>query len=117
MNSSDYDSKEIVFIPVEKIVPSPFQPRIHFDEKLILDLASSIEHLGVIQPIVVREKNGLYELIAGERRLEAVKFLKREKIPAIIKNVSDLDAFRIAVSENLKGKTLTQLKLRVQLKV
>jgi len=111
MNSSDYDSKEIVFIPVEKIVPSPFQPRMHFDEKLILDLASSIEHLGVIQPIVVREKNGLYELIAGERRLEAVKFLKREKIPAIVKNVSDIDAFRMAVSENLKRENLNPIEV------
>ncbi len=111
MGTSEYDSKEVVFIPVEKVLPSPFQPRMHFDEKAILDLAASIEHLGVIQPIVVRKKSGFFELIAGERRLEAVKFLKWEKIPAIVKSVSDIDAFRMAVSENLKREDLNPLEI------
>ncbi len=111
MGTSEYDSKEVVSIPVEKVVPSPFQPRMHFDEKSILDLATSIEHLGVIQPIVVRKKSGFFELIAGERRLEAVKFLKWDKIPAIVKNVSDIDAFRMAVSENLKREDLNPLEV------
>jgi len=111
MDSSKYNGKEIVFISVEKVVPSPFQPRINFNEKSILDLASSIKQLGVIQPIVVREKDGLYELIAGERRLEAVKFLKWKKIPAIVKNVSDIDAFRMAVSENLKRENLNPIEV------
>lgn len=111
MGTSEYDSKKVVFIPVEKVLPSPFQPRMHFDEKSILDLATSIEHLGVIQPIVVRKKSGFFELIAGERRLEAVKFLKWEKIPAIVKNVSDIDAFRMAVSENLKREDLNPLEV------
>ncbi len=111
MGTSEYDSKEVVSIPVEKVVPSPFQPRMRFDEKSILDLATSIEHLGVIQPIVVRKKSGFFELIAGERRLEAVKFLKWDKIPAIVKNVSDIDAFRMAVSENLKREDLNPLEV------
>ena len=111
MDNSKYDNREIVLIPVEKVVPSPFQPRINFDEKSILELASSIKQLGVIQPIVVRKRNGLYELIAGERRLEAVKFLKWGKIPAIVKNVSDIDAFRMAVSENLKREDLNPLEV------
>ncbi len=111
MGTSEYDSKKVVFIPVEKVLPSPFQPRMHFDEKSILDLATSIEHLGVIQPIVVRKKSDFFELIAGERRLEAVKFLKWEKIPAIVKNVSDIDAFRMAVSENLKREDLNPLEV------
>jgi ParB family chromosome partitioning protein len=106
-----FKKEEITLIPVKDIIPSPFQPRMHFDEETILNLASSIETLGVIQPIVVRKKNDRYELIAGERRLEAVKFLKRKEIPAIVKDISDLDAFRMAIAENLKRENLNPIEI------
>ena len=105
-------SKNIVDVPIQSIAPSPYQPRKHFDFKTIQSLAESIKNIGVIQPIVVREKgNGRFELIAGERRLEALKYIKAETVPVIIKNVSDLEAFKITLTENIQREELSPIEI------
>ena len=110
-------SKNITEVPIQSIAPSPYQPRKHFDFKTIQSLAESIKNIGIIQPIVVREKdNGRFELIAGERRLEALKYIKAETVPVIIKNVPDLEAFKITLTENIQREALSSVEIATAIK-
>ncbi len=99
-------------LPIEKILPSSFQPRFNFKEDEEFDqLVSSIKEKGVLQPILVREKGeGLYECIAGERRLKAAKKAGLKEIPVIIKNFSDEEAFVVTLIENLQRKNLNPIE-------
>lgn len=99
-------------LPIEKILPSPFQPRYSLKEDEEFDkLVRSIKEKGILQPILVREKaEGLYECIAGERRLRAAKKAGLKEIPVIIKNFSDEEAFIVSLIENLQRKNLNPLE-------
>ncbi|MFE5322295.1 nucleoid occlusion protein [Paenibacillus sp. NPDC056579] len=101
---------EIKNIPVRDIVPSPYQPRTIFDDERIDELCQTIKTHGVIQPIVVRIRDNMYELIAGERRWRAVKKLGLETIPAIIRDFNDSQAASIALIENLQREGLTAIE-------
>jgi ParB family chromosome partitioning protein len=91
---------------------SKFRTRYDLGEKQIAELSSSIKNEGLISPIVVRRKeNSRYQLVSGFRRVEAVRRLGEESIEAIVTDVDDDKAFRIAVSENLKRKSLTPLEI------
>ena len=105
-NSGD----EVQNIPVDEIVPSPYQPRIMFDEERIDELCQTIKTHGVIQPIVVRIRNNKYEIIAGERRFRAVKKLNYKTIPAIVREINDSQAASIALIENLQREGLTAIE-------
>jgi len=104
------DSEEIKQIPVDQIVPNPYQPRTVFDDEKIDELCQTIRTHGLIQPIVVRVRNNQYELIAGERRLRATKKLGLERIPAIIKEFNDTQTASIALIENLQREGLTVIE-------
>ncbi len=94
-------------IPVELIKPNPYQPRKEFSVQGLEELSQSIREYGIIQPITVRKINlGWYELIAGERRLRAVKILGMENIPAIIINSYEHDSAMMAMIENLQRENL-----------
>jgi len=100
-------------LDVEKITPNPFQPRKHFDEKALKELSDSIREHGLLQPIVVIEKEDGYLLIAGERRLRAHKLAEIPTIKAIIANV-DIDEFRLrelALIENIQRENLNAIEL------
>lgn len=101
---------EVKQLPLENIVPSPFQPRTVFDEERIDELLQTIKTHGVIQPIVVRVRDGIFEIIAGERRFRAVKKLGWETIPAIIREFNDSQAASIALIENLQREGLTAIE-------
>jgi len=101
---------EIRQLPVQDIVPSPYQPRTVFDEDRIDELCQTIKTHGVIQPIVVRFRNGKYEIIAGERRYRAVRKLGMETIPAIVREINDSQAASIALIENLQREGLTAIE-------
>ncbi len=102
------DEKNKIFqIPVENIIPNPYQPRQTFDSMAIEELANSIREYGVIQPITVRRlSKDLYELVTGERRLRAVKSLRRPTIPAMLMRIGEDDSAVIALIENLQRKEL-----------
>lgn len=104
------NQEEVKQIAVSDIVPSPYQPRSVFDDERIDELCQTIKTHGVIQPIVVRVRNGKYELIAGERRWRAVTKLGLEHIPAIIREINDSQAASIALIENLQREGLTSLE-------
>ncbi len=102
--------EEVKQISVKEIVPSPYQPRSVFDDDRIDELCQTIRTHGVIQPIVVRVRNGKFEIIAGERRWRAVSKLGKDTIPAIIREINDSQAASVALIENLQREGLTALE-------
>ena len=100
----------VLYVPVEDILPNRFQPRLAFDEKELNELANSIIKYGVIQPIVLRKMGEKYEIIAGERRYKASCLAGLKKIPAIIKDTDDNTSAEIALLENIQRKNLTVIE-------
>src|SRR5699024_1004830 len=100
-----------VQLEVEKIIPNQFQPRTIFDDSKISELAQTLKTHGIIQPIVVRNlEDNKYEVIAGERRLRAAKSLKWDRIPAIIRNLTDTETASVALIENIQREQLTAIE-------
>lgn len=98
-------------IAVELIDRNPYQTRSHFDDKALEELAASIAVSGVVQPIVVRPREGgRYQLIAGERRLLASKKAGKAEIPAIVRVVSDAQAMEMTIVENLQRADLNPME-------
>ncbi|WP_447600158.1 ParB/RepB/Spo0J family partition protein [Nitrospira sp. Nam80] len=96
---------------VESIVPNRYQPRQQFSEAELLDLSRSLKENGLLQPVLVRRKgDGIFELIAGERRLRAAKLAGLEKIPALIRNCSDQESMVLALVENLQRDDLNPME-------
>ena len=107
----DNDNKhDIKYIDTKIIVPNRYQPRKTFDENSISELALSIKEKGVLQPIIVTRSNDQYELVVGERRLRAVKSLDIDKIPCIVKDLTDEDRLEIALIENIQRQDLNPLE-------
>ncbi len=104
------DKDEVVLLHLDDIIPNRFQPREVFDEKALKELAVSIKEHGVIQPIIVRNVNGKYEIIAGERRYKASALAGLTKIPAIIRDLDDKESSKVALLENLQRKNLNAIE-------
>lgn len=105
------DSRETILqLPIAQIKTNKYQPRTDFNQERLNDLINSIREKGVVQPVLVRKIEGGYELIAGERRLRAVKNLGIEKIPAIMKNVNDVDMLEISLIENIQREELNPIE-------
>ena len=102
--------KEVVELYLDDIIPNRFQPREVFNEEALKELAESIKAHGVIQPIIVRKLGDKYEIIAGERRYKASVLAGLTKIPAIIRNLDDKEASKVALLENLQRKDLTPIE-------
>ena len=102
--------QEVVQLHLDDIIPNRFQPREVFDERALKELAASIKEHGVIQPIIVRQVNNKYEIIAGERRYKASALAGMTKIPAIINNLDDKEAAKVALLENLQRKNLNPIE-------
>jgi ParB family chromosome partitioning protein len=96
-------------LPISSVRPNPYQPRSEIDETALAELAASIEASGLLQPIVVRPRNGSYELIAGERRWRAAGRLGWGKIPALVKDVDDQTLLTLALIENLQRDDLSPI--------
>ncbi len=105
------DIKGVAEIEISKITPNPNQPRKHFDETALQELADSIKVHGVIQPLVVNKlDNGNYMIIAGERRWRASKLAGLEKVPVVVKNYSDKQIKEISIIENLQREDLNPIE-------
>jgi len=102
-------------IDINLIEANPYQPRATFDEEALQELAGSIQELGVIQPITVRNlENGKYQLISGERRLRASKLAGIEKIPAYIRATdSDEELLQMALVENIQREDLNAIEIAI----
>lgn len=102
--------QEVVQLHLDDIIPNRFQPREVFDERALKELAASIKEHGVIQPIIVRQVNNKYEIIAGERRYKASALAGMTKIPAIVNNLDDKEAAKVALLENLQRRNLNPIE-------
>lgn len=102
--------KEIFDISLKDIMPNRFQPREIFEDSALQELADSIKQHGVIQPIIVRKVGDKYEIIAGERRFRASQLAGKETIPALVRDIDDKEAAKIALLENLQRKDLTPIE-------
>ena len=103
-------------ISLDEIKLNPNQPRTNFDQKALEELASSIKEIGLIQPITVQKNNGIYELISGERRLRAFKFLNLKDIPAYVREVNDQTSLEMALVENIQRKDLDPIEIAISYK-
>lgn len=104
------DQKEETKVSIDKINPNPNQPRTHFNETLLNELADSIRENGVLQPLLVRKKGEGYEIIAGERRYQASKIAGLEELPVIVKEVDDQKMLELALIENLQRSDLNPIE-------
>lgn len=100
----------VLEIPISQIRTNKYQPRKDFKQDKLNDLINSIKEKGVVQPVLARKVQDGYELIAGERRLRAAKSLGLEKIPAILKNVADVDMLEISLIENIQRQELNPIE-------
>ncbi len=110
LNNTVFKSENKAELPIEKIERCPFQPRTEFNEEALQALSESIKEKGVLQPILVREKNTKYEIIAGERRFKAAKLAGLLTIPAIVRNLSDKETLEVALVENIQRENLNAIE-------
>ena len=105
-----FQSRRIHQLPIDKIVPNPRQPRRHFDEQALRELAESIRQHGVLQPLSVQRTAGGYVLVAGERRLRAAGMAGLTHVPCLLVRASDEDSAVLALIENLQRCDLHYLE-------
>lgn len=108
---SEGNSDIIKDIDLELITENPYQPRKNFDETALRELSESIKRHGLIQPIIVIEKDGGYMLIAGERRFRATKLLGESKIKAIVADIESQSLRELALIENIQREDLNPIEL------
>lgn len=104
------ERSKLMEINTSDIVANEDQPRKNFAEEELKDLASSIEKYGIIQPLLLKKKEDKYEIIAGERRFRAAKLAGLERVPAIVKDITDYESSRIAIIENIQRKDLNPVE-------
>lgn len=97
-------------LDISSIVPNPHQPRHRFDELKLKELAASIKEHGIIQPLVVSQNNGQYEIIAGERRFQAAKIAGLTKVPVIVREASEQQKLELAIIENVQRHDLNVIE-------
>ena len=97
-------------VPLHRVRPSPMQPRKDFSEESLKELADSIREQGIVQPLIVRERGGFYELIAGERRWRASQLLNLPEVPVIVREADDRSVLELALIENLQRENLNALE-------
>jgi ParB family chromosome partitioning protein len=105
------DSRERVQrVPLSRVHPCPFQPRKDFTLETLTELADSIKEQGIVQPLIVREKDGQYELIAGERRWRAAQLVGLAEVPVIVRQADDRAVLELALIENLQRENLNSVE-------
>jgi len=108
--SQDEQVSELRHLKLDEITPDPDQPRRHFDEQALEELAASIREHGILQPIVVIKAASGYQVVAGERRYRAALLVGLEKVPAIVRTLSNQHKLELALIENLQRRDLNPLE-------
>lgn len=106
----EFLSSRVRYIPINAVRPNPQQPRRSFDETALQELADSIRAYGILQPLTVRDRGGVYELVAGERRLRAARIAGLREVPCLIAEVGEEDAALLALIENLQRRDLDYME-------
>jgi len=110
LKESVSETERVKELVLESIDANPHQPREHFDDEHLGELAESIKKHGVLQPVVVRRAGGRYQLVVGERRFRASKIAGRTTIPAIVREIGDDESLKFALLENLQREDLTPVE-------
>ncbi|MCL4678601.1 MAG: ParB/RepB/Spo0J family partition protein [Alphaproteobacteria bacterium] len=97
-------------VGIDMVSPGPTQPRRHFDDQALQELALSIREHGILQPLLVREGSGGFEIIAGERRWRAAQIAQLHEVPVIVLDIDDIEALKIALIENLQREDLDPIE-------
>jgi ParB family chromosome partitioning protein len=108
--ASTHPEERVEYVPIHRIRPGPYQPRQAVDPKELGELAESVRSHGVLQPIVVRPVSDGYEVVAGERRWRAAAMAGLDSVPAVVRQVGDLQALAIALVENLQRQDLNPVE-------
>jgi len=95
---------------VDQIAPSPWQPRLRFDDAKLQELSESMRQHGVVEPLVVRPREGGFELVAGERRLRAARLCGLDAVPVVVREMDDREALEVTLVENLQREDLSALE-------
>ena len=107
-------TKEVIkpdtMVDIDKVEPNKEQPRKNFDEDALLELSESIKQFGILQPLLVQDKDTYYEIIAGERRWRAAKLAGLKKVPVIIKKLTDQEIVEISLIENIQRENLNPIE-------
>lgn len=109
-NKDKLDVSRETMVSINEVEPNRGQPRKHFDEDSIHELADSIKQFGVIQPLIVQKKEKYYEIIAGERRWRAAKQAGLKEVPVIVKNYTPQEVMEIAIIENIQREDLNPIE-------
>ena len=110
-SKKSYESDKVFYLPVTQIVPNRAQPRTHFDETALQELADSIRRYGILQPLTVRRRSGGgFELVAGERRLRAARLAGLREVPCLVAAVSEEDSSLLALIENIQRRDLKYME-------
>jgi ParB family chromosome partitioning protein len=104
------ESRTLLYCGIEEIVPNRSQPRKHFDESKLQELAESIKEKGVLEPLIVRRVNGGYELIVGERRWRAAQKAGLKEVPILVRDVEGREALELSLIENLQREDLNPIE-------
>jgi ParB family chromosome partitioning protein len=104
------EGDRLLDLPIEAIVPNPHQPRRHFDDEALAELAASIRSSGVLQPVVVRPRGEQWELLVGERRWRAARLAGLATVPAIVRQAGDAEALALAIVENALRENLNPIE-------
>ncbi len=105
------DTSDVLRIPVDRMEPNPFQPRMNFDQEALQELAESIRTFGLIQPVTVRKKGSKYQIISGERRYRASILAGMDMIPAYIRDANDQGMLEMAIVENIQRENLDPIEV------
>jgi len=104
------ESRALLYCGIEEIIPNPSQPRKHFDESKLQELAESVREKGILEPLLVRRTDQGYELIVGERRWRAAQKAGLREVPVLVKEVEGREAFEISLIENLQREDLNPIE-------
>lgn len=109
--SAESGAKDSVFmVKVSQVQPNREQPRKYFDETALSELADSVRQHGIVQPLIVREKDGFYEIIAGERRWRAARIAGLKEIPVIVRDFTEQEKTEISLIENIQREDLNPIE-------
>ena len=103
-------NKDAIMVDIQKVEPNRKQPRKNFDEDSLLELSDSIKQFGILQPLLVQNKDDYLEIIAGERRWRAAKMAKLKEIPVIIKKLTEQEIVEISLIENIQREDLNPIE-------
>lgn len=111
--ASEEESGKVLHLKIDQVDFNPMQPRKNFNERGMNELVDSIRHYGIIQPLIVTQKDGKYELIAGERRLRAAKIMGLPTVPAIVRMADEQQKLELALVENLQRENLNPIETAI----